>query len=91
MAYPLIANEGGKGRAVRALADRVKAPVVFIDDIPHQHASVRGAVSDAFCLHFVGDPRLAGLLGKAEASDHRADTWAEALPVIEQHLAALGY
>lgn len=91
MAYPLIANQGSKGRAVRALADRVNAPVLFIDDIPNQHTSVREAVADAFCLHFVGEPRLARLLPPAEASDHRADTWAEALPVLEARLDALGY
>lgn len=91
MPYPLISNEGVKGPAVRALADRVGAPVVFIDDIPRQHASVRQAVADAFCLHFVGDARLARLLEKAEDSDHRADVWDEALPVIEARLTALGY
>lgn len=91
MAYPLIANQGSKGRAVRALADRVGAPVIFIDDIPSQHSSVREAVTGAFCLHFVGEPRLARLLPQAEASDCRADTWAEALPVLERRLTGLGY
>ena len=91
MAYPLIANQGPKGRAARALADRVGAPLIFIDDIPNQHSSVREAVADAFCLHFVGEPRLARLLPQAAASDHRADTWAEALPVLERRLDALGY
>lgn len=91
MPYPLIANEGGKGRAVRALADVVQAPVIFIDDIPSQHTSVRKAVEDAFCLHFVGDERLARFLDRAEHADHRADTWDEALPVIEARLSALGY
>ena len=91
MHYPLIANQGTKGRAVRALADRVGAPVLFIDDIPNQHTSVREAVADAFCLHFVGEPRLAQFLPPAEASDHRADTWAEALPVLQRRLDLLGY
>ena len=91
MPYPLISNEGVKGPAVRALADRVGAPVFFIDDIPRQHSSVRQAVADAFCLHFVGEPRLARLLEKAEHSDHRADIWDEALPVIEARLTAFGY
>jgi len=91
MPYPLIANEGGKGRAVRALADLVQAPVVFVDDIPNQHTSVRKAVAEAFCLHFVGEPRLARFLARAEHADHRADTWEEALPVLEARLSALGY
>lgn len=91
MPYPLIANEGGKGRAVRALADLVQAPVVFVDDIPNQHTSVKKAVAEAFCLHFVGEPRLARFLAMAEHADHRADTWEEALPVIEGKLSALGY
>lgn len=91
MPYPLIANEGGKGRAVRALADLVQAPVVFVDDIPNQHTSVRKAVAEAFCLHFVGEPHLARFLARAEHADHRADTWEEALPVLEARLSALGY
>lgn len=87
MAYPLIANSGGKGAAVRALAARTRAGAVFIDDIPIHHAEVARAADAVMRLHFVADPRLARLLEPAEHCHHRIDTWPEARPVIARHLA----
>ena len=86
MDYPLIVNEGLKGPAVRLLADRAAAPTVFIDDIPHNHASVALAAPQVHRLHFVADPRLARLLPPADASHHRADRWPEARGFIEDRL-----
>ncbi|WP_417520202.1 hypothetical protein [Minwuia sp.] len=86
MDYPLIANEGAKGPAVSALFARARAPAVFIDDIPHNHASVREHADDVHRLHFVADTRLAKLIPKADDSHARADTWPEARPIIERHL-----
>jgi hypothetical protein len=91
MDYPLIANVGGKGGAVRSLEERVGAPVIFIDDIPTQHTSVRSSAERVLCLHLIADPRLARLLGPAEHSDHRADTWPEARAFIEAAFDRLGY
>lgn len=91
MDYPLIANIGGKGTAVRYLEALVGAPVFFIDDIPSQHSSVRKAADKVLCLHLIADPRLAKLLGPAEHSDHRADTWPEARAYIEAALDRLRY
>ena len=91
MDYPLVANIGGKGSAVRQLEALVQAPVFFIDDIPHQHTSVRKAAGTVLCLHLIADPRLARLLGPAEHSDHRAADWADARAYIEGALDRLGY
>ncbi|HYM31525.1 MAG TPA: hypothetical protein VEU47_09515 [Candidatus Cybelea sp.] len=91
MDYPLIANIGGKGEAVRALEARVEAPVVFLDDIPRQHTSVRGSAAATLCVHLVADPRLAKLLGQADDSDHRVDNWPDARAWIEAALDRLGY
>lgn len=86
MAYPLIANSGGKGAAVRALAGMTRAPAVFIDDIPLHHAEVARTAPDVMLLHFVADPRLARLLDPAEHCHHRIDTWPEAHAVIAELL-----
>ncbi|MEC9345359.1 MAG: hypothetical protein VYB54_03975 [Pseudomonadota bacterium] len=86
MDYPLVVNEGLKGPAVRLLADLAAAPTVFIDDIPHNHASVARAAPDVHRLHFVADPRLARLIPQAEASHHRADRWPDARTFIEDRL-----
>lgn len=91
MDYPLIANSGAKGPAVRHLASQVQAPVVFIDDIPRHHRSVRQAAAETFCLHFVADPRLARLLGPAPECDCRADRWPEALAAVLTCLAHHGF
>ncbi len=91
MDYPLIANSGGKGAAVRFLSERTDAGAVFIDDIPLHHAEVSRAADDVMLLHFVADPRLARLLDPAEHCHHRADTWPEARQLIATHLERLGF
>ncbi len=86
MNYPLVANIGPKGAVVRALARRISAPTVFIDDIPRHHADVRSLAPDVWCLHFVADRRLARLLAPAEHSDHRAESWDDAVAAILRFL-----
>ncbi len=91
MDYPVIANAGGKGPAVRRLSARVDAPAVFIDDIPRNHTSVARAAGHVTRVHFVADRRLAELFGPAEDSHHRAGDWTEARAVIERRLADRGF
>jgi hypothetical protein len=86
MPYPVIANEGAKGAAAGALAGAHKAPVVFIDDIPHNIDSVLDAVAHAQGIHFVADPRLRPLIPKAPSALHRVDEWPEAEPLIRAAL-----
>lgn len=90
MDFPLIANIGLKGPAVRALSDRARAPAVFIDDIPHNHSSVAAAAGAVWRLHMVADPRLARLLDRAPDSHARIDTWPEAAPVLAARLGIAG-
>jgi len=91
MPFPLVVNAGMKGVAVRRLQDRVEAPVIFIDDILHQHVSVRQMAQTATRLHFVADPRLARLLGPSEDVHHRADDWTAAAEFIDRTLAEAGF
>ncbi|MEN3952976.1 hypothetical protein [Iodidimonas sp. SYSU 1G8] len=91
MDYPLIANVGLKGAIVKHLADKVEAPVYFIDDIPPNITSVAQACERVHCLHFVADERLGRLLGPAEHSRHRADNWPDAAAWLTGHMAELGY
>jgi hypothetical protein len=89
--YPVIANKGLKGGAVRRLADLVEAPVVFLDDIPHNLSSVAKAHTPAHLIHFIADPRLAKLLGPAKDSHLHTTDWAEARSFIEKTLDAEGF
>ncbi|MBL9011208.1 MAG: hypothetical protein JNL56_08525 [Alphaproteobacteria bacterium] len=78
MDYPVVPNSGLKGPAVSALAARAQAPVFFIDDIPHHHASVAEAAPGTHQIHFVADERLFRM---AKASPHAGlftSDWAEA-------------
>jgi hypothetical protein len=85
MAYPLIANTGPKGPAVASMRQRVAAPAVFIDDIPHNHASVAQLAPSTLRLHYVADPRLAALLGPAPDCHHRVQSWED----IRNHVATM--
>lgn len=89
--YPLIANEGAKGPAVGWFAERVAAPLYFIDDSPRHHESVAQRADRTVRIHFVAERRLAGLLGPAEHAHYRTDTWASAHAVIDADLTARGY
>jgi len=78
MAYPVIAGSGPKGGIVARMIGDMKAPVVFIDDLPPHHASVATTTPHVHRLHFVADPRLARLIGASPDAHARIDTWPEA-------------
>lgn len=91
MPYPLIANSGEKGPAIKAITASHAAPVVFLDDLPQNIASVATHAAQVHRIHFVADPRLRGLLDKAEGAHARIDEWPEALAHIEAHFLAHGF
>lgn len=91
MDYPVIANKGLKGGAVKRLAELVEAPVIFLDDIPHNIASVATAHAPTHRVHFIADPRLAKLLGPSEHSHFHATDWTDARRFIEERLAEDGF
>jgi hypothetical protein len=89
--FPVIANTGLKGGAVRRLAERVEAPVIFLDDIPHNLSSVAKAHAPAHLIHFIADARLAKLLGPARESHFHTTLWPEAHAFIDGVLKADGF
>jgi len=91
MDYPLIANIGAKGPAVRALLGDTPRTAIFIDDIPHNHKSVAETSEAVLRLHFIAHPKLAALLGPAEYSDQRLNSWPEIEAAIAEHFAKSGY
>lgn len=82
MPYPLVANSGLKGLAMRQLADRAGRPVFFLDDIPHNLASVNEHVNDAVLIHFVADPRLRALVPAPGVPHTPSGEWAHARDLI---------
>jgi hypothetical protein len=91
MDYPVIANKGLKGGAVRKLADMVDAPVFFLDDIPHNIASVAKAHDACHLLHFIADQRLAKLMGQAPDSHFHTTDWQLARIFIEDRMTEHGF
>ncbi len=91
MDYPVIANKGLKGGAVRKLADMVQAPVFFLDDIPYNIASVAKAHEACHLLHFIADQRLAKLMGQAPDSHFHTTDWQSAHDFIAARLDADGF
>lgn len=86
MTFPVVMNEGGKGRALNWLAARAAAPVAFIDDSADQHASARKHAVDVARLHLVGSTMLKPIVGPAETADHHPHDWLEAEEMIRRVL-----
>ena len=91
MQYPLVANRGEKGPAVKALAQGMAAPVFFLDDSPNNIHSVAREARFVRRIHFVHDQRLRKLVDKASDSHHRLDTWNGAEAAINNELNEAGY
>lgn len=85
--YPLVANDGPKGPAVKQLAAGTVAPSFYIDDLPHHLASAAEMAPDVFRIHLVGDARLAGLLPLTFHAHCHAGDWETAATFIKAHLA----
>lgn len=85
--FPVISNSGLKGPMIAALAAKAAAPVFFIDDIAHHHASAAESHPATHSIHFVADERLFRM---AKPSPH-ARLFTSDWPAATTHiLAALG-
>lgn len=78
MPYPVLAGSGPKGTLLQPMIADMRAPVVFIDDLPPHHASVASLLPHVHRLHFVADERLARLVPPSPHAHARIDTWPEA-------------
>lgn len=86
MAYPVVMNEGGKGRALAWLQEQADAPVIFIDDSPKQIASAAKHAPDVTRLHLVGCEMLKPIVSKSDDATHHPHDWTEAEATIRDHL-----
>ncbi|MEO1773901.1 MAG: hypothetical protein AAFS07_03005 [Pseudomonadota bacterium] len=83
---PVIANVGGKGRALRMLAAKAAAPVIFLDDSPSQIASAARHAEGVHRVHFMGSPFIRPVLQPAEEADQLAHDWTGAEAMIRREL-----
>lgn len=79
---PLTANRGPKGPRARELAEGRRAAVVFLDDLPLQHASVARHAPFVRRVHFLAHPRLRDLVPPADAAERSFSNWPECLEYL---------
>lgn len=90
LAFPLVANSGLKGSAVKALSERAGSPAFFVDDIPQHLASAAERAPEVYRIHLIGDERLKPLLPESPHAHLRAEHWREAEAFIRGKLAEAG-
>ena len=88
MDYPVIVNEGGKGRALNWLQSRADAPVAFVDDSPIQHESAAKHAEPVRRLHLIGSVLAQPVTPPAEHAHHHTNCWVEAEALIRRAIAA---
>ena len=82
-------NQGGKGDPVaRLVAEHGNPVTVFVDDLPHHHASVAEHAPQVHRLHMVSEPLLAPGVPTAPQAHARIDDWSEAVTWIAARFAA---
>lgn len=86
MRYPVVMNEGGKGRALQWLLDQADAPVAFVDDSPKQIASAAKHAPDVARFHLVGCEMLKPIVVKSDDATHHPHDWVEAEEAIRAYL-----
>ncbi|MEM9783178.1 MAG: hypothetical protein AAF899_11960 [Pseudomonadota bacterium] len=83
---PVIANVGGKGRALAMMAERVAAPTVFIDDSPHQLLSAARHAPQIGRMHFRGSPFIRDVLPAVAGEHDDVGDWRAGETLIRRRL-----
>jgi len=73
--YPVIQNNGSKAEVVQALCENTQKPTVFIDDLPPHHSSIKAALPQVNCIHFMADPEFRSIVKLDKAIGHKAKSW----------------
>ena len=87
MAFPVVMNEGGKGRALSWLQEQADAPVMFVDDSPKQIASAAKHAPGVIRLHLVGCEMLKPIVAKSDDATLHPHDWTEAEAAIRDLLS----
>ena len=82
---PLVTTEGSKGAALASLSH--DGPIVFIDDLPANHADVLGQVPGVTAIHLMADTEFRMHLPSLPPDVHAADDWVHAVVIA---LIAIG-
>jgi FMN phosphatase YigB (HAD superfamily) len=80
--FPVLTNSGPKGGAVSALAAGRPNPVIFIDDSPTNHTSVKASLPSAVQIQFIADPRFRETVEQEDHIDLLTGDWQETAAYI---------
>lgn len=87
--YPVIANSGPKGPAVRAILETLSAPAVYLDDSPNHLESALEHCPHLTLVHFIADAGFAAVAPPVEGVELKTGSWAEATSFIRRRLGLL--
>jgi hypothetical protein len=85
--FPLVAVETAKGPIASMIRDRHTAPVVFVDDMAHNLASVAEHLPDCLLLSLAPPSQVHAMAPKPPETARIVRDWAEATPIIHTHFA----
>ncbi|MEM9062767.1 MAG: hypothetical protein AAGD13_20080 [Pseudomonadota bacterium] len=85
--YPLVVNQGGKGRALAWLAHHACAPVGFVDDSVTQIESVAKWLPEATRIHFAWADFIDRIFPECTHATARVRDWDGAVAELSRHLS----
>lgn len=86
--FPMVAVETAKGPIASLIRDRHTAPVVFLDDMAHNLASVAEHVPDCLLLSLAPPSAVHAMAPKPPPTAKVVRDWAEAAPIIRAHFGS---
>ena len=84
--FPLVVNQGGKGRAMAWLAHHAAAPCAFVDDSVTQIESVAKWVPDAVRVHFAWADFIDRIFPECSHATARVRSWQDAEQALTRQL-----
>jgi len=90
LTYPVVANSGHKGPAVKVLTDDLAHAAVFIDDSPNNIKSVGEWCPETHLIHFLPDQRFARHVPPMDGVALRTDNWTDARDYISTLVGSSG-
>ena len=85
--YPMIATESAKGPVVARVSVMTNAPVVFVDDMAHNLASVAEHLPACLLLSLVPPSEVHKMAPKPPETARIAANWREASLLIKDHFS----
>ncbi|MCB1444260.1 MAG: hypothetical protein KDJ87_00275 [Rhizobiaceae bacterium] len=87
--FPMIATEEPKGPVVAGLIGGRDVPAVFVDDIAHNHHSVRSHAPGCILMHLMANRTFRALAPALDDDVVIADDWSHAERLIREHLGLM--